>query len=52
MASYIQLPWVERDGAATALGVQAAVGALTTILVGILSFYGKRIRQWQGQIKV
>jgi hypothetical protein len=52
MASYIQLPWVKRDGAATALGIQAAVGAFTAILVGSLSFFGKRIRNWQGQVKV
>jgi hypothetical protein len=52
MASYIQLPWVQQNGAATTLGIQAATGAFTTILVGLLSFFGKRIRIWQGKAKV
>ncbi|KIW03181.1 uncharacterized protein PV09_05408 [Verruconis gallopava] len=52
MASYIQLPWVQRDGAAVALGVQAAIGGFTTLLFLVLSFFGKQIRQWQGPVNV
>jgi hypothetical protein len=52
MASYIQIEWVEKNGAATALGIQAAIGAFAAIMVGILSVYGRRIRNWQGEIGV
>lgn len=51
MASYIQLPWIARVGAADALGTQAAIGAVTAIAVGILYLYGKRLREWQGPVK-
>ena len=47
----LQIPWVNRDGAATVLGVQAAIGAFTALLLGVLQIWGTKIRRWQGPIK-
>jgi hypothetical protein len=52
MASYIQLPWIAQNGAATVLGIQAAIGGVTAILVGCLSIFGKRLRERQGPVKI
>lgn len=49
MASYIQLPWVGKDGPAEVLGIQTAITAAAALIIVALQFFGKRIRQWQGQ---
>ena len=46
-----QLPWVAEQGAATVLGIQAALGAFTALLLVGLQVFGKRIRQRQGPVK-
>lgn len=50
MATYIQLPWVARDGAATAFGIQAGLTAASVFFILFLQLYGKRIRAWQGRM--
>ena len=50
MASYIQLPWVDRIGAAKVLGIQAAITGVAAFLIVFLQIHGKRIRQAQGRI--
>lgn len=46
-----QLPWIQQNGAAAVLGIQAALGAFVACLLVILQVFGKNIRRWQGPIK-
>ena len=48
MATYIELPWVEKVGPASALGTQAGITWAALSLVLFLQLFGKKLRQWQG----
>jgi MFS family permease len=48
MATYIELPWVEKVGPGSALGTQGGITWAALILVVFLQFFGKRLREWQG----
>ena len=48
MATYIELPWVARVGAAKALGTQTGITWAALSLVIFLQVFGKRLRQAQG----
>ncbi|KAF7586330.1 hypothetical protein BBP40_009058 [Aspergillus hancockii] len=50
MATYIQIDWVTRLGAAKALGIQAAITFASLVFMAFLQVYGKRLRQWQGRM--
>ena len=47
MATYIQLPWVQKIGPAKVLGIQAAITFAASFVIIFLQVYGRRIRQWQ-----
>jgi MFS family permease len=48
MATYIELPWVQKVGPGSALGIQGGITWAALILVVFLQFFGKRLREWQG----
>lgn len=48
MATYIELPWVEKVGTAKALGTQAGITWAALVLIIFLQVFGKRLRQAQG----
>lgn len=50
MATYIQISWVTRVGAAKALGTQAAITFASLFSMAFLQVFGKRLRQWQGRM--
>lgn len=50
MATYIELPWVQNVGPASALGTQAGITWAALILIVFLQVFGKRVRQWQGPL--
>ncbi|KAJ5290858.1 MFS transporter [Penicillium angulare] len=50
MATYIQIDWVDRMGAAKALGIQAGITVASLFFIGFLQIYGKRLRKWQGRM--
>ncbi|OTA25067.1 hypothetical protein BTJ68_10721 [Hortaea werneckii EXF-2000] len=52
MATYIELPWVQRAGPGTALGAQAGITWAALVLMIILQVWGKDLRNWQGPIKI
>lgn len=52
MATYIEIPWVLKVGAAKALGTQAGVTFAALILIIFLQIFGKKLRQWQGPMRV
>lgn len=45
MATYIQIPWVSKDGPARTLGAQAGVTGAATILIIVVQVFGKRLRR-------
>jgi len=47
MATYIQLPWIQRIGPAKVLGIQAAITLSAAFIILILQIYGRSMRQWQ-----
>lgn len=50
MASYINIPWVLKDGPAKVFGIQAAVVLGATLIVAVLQIFGKKLRQAQGRM--
>lgn len=51
MATYIDLPWVEKQGAGKVLGIQAAITWSSVALVIFLQTFGKKLRRWQGPME-
>lgn len=49
MSVYVQLPWVAKLGAAKVLGIQAAISFSAIFVIAFLQWYGKGIRQAQGE---
>ena len=45
MATYIQLPWLARDGVARTLGIQAGVTGVAVLITVFLQVYGQRLRR-------
>jgi len=50
MATYIQIEWVLEMGPAKALGTQAGITVLSTILLVLLQLFGKKLRKRQGRM--
>jgi MFS family permease len=50
MATYIQLEWVGRDGAAATFGAQAGITMASLVFVLVLQVFGKKIRAMQGRM--
>ena len=48
MATYVQLPWVTKEGLEKALGIQAGITVAAWVFILFLQVYGKRIRHLQG----
>ena len=51
MAVYIQIKWVEKEGAINALGAQTGITAAAGLIILFLGMYGKKIRAAQGHMK-
>ena len=51
MATYVQLEWVQRNGAAVALGSEAAIVFAAALIILGLHVFGGRIRRMQGPMK-
>ncbi|KAI9710563.1 MAG: hypothetical protein M1820_002699 [Bogoriella megaspora] len=50
MATYVQIPWVEKIGSAKAMGIQTAITGAAALIIVFLQIYGKRIRIAQGRM--
>ena len=50
MATYVQLPWVQRIGSAKAMGIQTAITVAAALIIVFLQIYGQRIRAAQGRM--
>ena len=50
MATYIQLPWVQKMGSAKAMGIQTAITGAAALIIVFLQIYGQRIRAAQGRM--
>ena len=50
MATFVEIPWVARTGAAKVFGVQAATIAASALIIAFLQIFGKRIRRQQGKM--
>ncbi|KAF2721797.1 MFS general substrate transporter [Polychaeton citri CBS 116435] len=51
MATYIEIPWIQEHGTAAPLGIQAGITFAASVIPIFLQVFGKRIRQWQGEMK-
>ena len=50
MATYINIPWVQKIGPAKVFGIQAGVTVGAALIVVFLQVFGKRLRQAQGRM--
>ncbi|KAI9690986.1 MAG: hypothetical protein M1822_008606 [Bathelium mastoideum] len=50
MATYIQLPWVQKMGSAKAMGIQTAITAVAALIIVFLQIFGPKIRAAQGRM--
>ena len=51
MATYIQLPWIERSGLIEVFGAQAGITGASVVIIIFLQMLGGRLRHAQGQMK-
>ena len=52
MATYIEIPWVERAGTAKVFGIQTGITVAAAIIPLLLQLFGKKIRQAQGRMQL
>lgn len=50
MATYIQIEWVTKAGAATAFGAQAGITAASVVILITLQLFGRKFRGAQGRM--
>ena len=50
MATYINIPWVQKKGPAKVFGIQAGITVGAVLIIVVLQVFGKRLRQAQGKM--
>jgi MFS family permease len=52
IVSYFMVEWVQRLGAEVAFGTQAAICGVGCVIMGIVYFFGARMRAWAGPLNL